>query len=116
MTKEPTRTVLLKREGKLVALFGEYVAVVWPARKETTVETMDGGWTRTIETWVIAFRSGDPYITFYDIREGSDGEPYIDEDSPVAGGMHWVFAREIAGHLSDATDYVEAIGNGEVTP
>ena len=57
-------------------------------------------------------RRSKPYIDFVDVRQ-NQGEFYLDEDSPVEGGLSANFAKQIYEELGKAIDYMEEIVEGE---
>ena len=95
----------LKDISREVHMVGNSVGVSFHLKHYTRLAVSAG--TRSVtETWV---RDPDstPYINFYDIRQGSDGEYYKDDDSPVQGGLSPHQAIVIAIELKQACDYIQ---------
>ncbi len=95
----------LKDISREVHMVGKYAGVSFPIKSVKKVITQDG--TKYVaETWEHD-STRVPYIDFYDIRQGSDGEYYKDEDSPVQGGLSPHEAIVIAIELKQACDYIQ---------
>ena len=91
-------------DEKEVHLMGTYVGVIWNVeKKQKTIKGEDGVTYRG----EIAVRTGGPYIDFITIREDGEGEPFEDEDSPVAGGLNTKAAAQIITELYDAISYID---------
>lgn len=91
-------------EGEL-HMMGDACAVRWNVRKSTKTITVDG-MDYKAQTYE---RSGKPYIGFYTVREDSKGEPWIDEDSPVDGGMGVEWAEQMHRELGLAIEYMKEL-------
>ena len=87
-------------------MIGEYVAVRWNLKKEQRELKGDDGLTYKAVAYV---RSSGPYISFASIRK-INGEEFVDEDSPVDGGISAEFAKEILPELQWAIDYIDRKG------
>ncbi len=95
----------LKDISREVHMLGKYVGVSFHLKHTSRITTDKN--TKTItETWAPDYTSA-PYINFYDIRQGSDGEYYKDDDSPVAGGLNPQSAITVAIELKQACDYIQ---------
>lgn len=109
--KEQTVITQLERE---VLMMGDYVGVCWNGRYVKKSLPSLPMHRSTIREWQRA--SSKPYIDFVWLREDPDGDPYEDEDSPVAGGIDVDVARQTANELIKAAEYIEALeGDNEHT-
>lgn len=86
---------------------GDYTAVCIPVRMHSRVDKVEVGgktYTRMVPLLMPTARMG--YIDFADVRgEGKDA--YINEDSPVAGGLDVVSATKIIDELQAAIELME---------
>ena len=106
--KEQTVITQVERE---VLMMGDYVAVCWNGHYiEKSVPSLPMH-KITVQKWQRArFK---PYIDFVWLREDPDGNPYEDEDTPVAGGIGVDVARQVASELVKAAEYIEALKSRE---
>jgi len=92
-------------DSRAIYMAGKYVAVVLPVIKKDFRKVIDD-----IEykgSAKIADLSGKPYIDFIDLRhDDRDDEWYIDDDSPVAGGLDIGFSDQIANEIRAAIAYI----------
>lgn len=102
----------LPNTGREVHMVGEYVGVCWSTR--TTHDTiMHRG--KPVRVPVVS-RSGDPYIDFPWVRQGSEGDYYEDDDKSVDPCEFLPEgARQLANELLLAAAYIEG-GNYEPSP
>ncbi len=95
----------LKDSNREVHMMGDYVGVSFRLKHYSRL--VASVWSRSVtETWE---RDPDsaPYINFYEIRQGSDGKYYADDDSPVSGGLTPRAAIKLAIELKQACDYIQ---------
>lgn len=52
------------------------------------------------------------YISFEDVRYSRGNKPYLDEDSPVEGGLSVGEAKEVIAGLQLAIIYIEQLNKG----
>jgi hypothetical protein len=107
MMNQEAKIYLLERElhfPKNGDGFNRYVAVAWQLKEESAKDHQGD----TVITTTRKVRVGEPYIRFTMLREFSNGFAE-DEDSPVAGGLSLVFAKEIARELELACVYLEGL-------
>ncbi len=91
--------------GREVHMMGNYVGVCFRIEKQTT-RTREGNRIITVDTWSKE-EYPMPYIDFIRIGYDNKDEPYIDDDSPVSGGLSAKEADQIINELKMAVNYIE---------
>lgn len=91
--------------SKEIHVMGNYVGVCFRIEKKTT-RVRDGNKIVTTDTWNKE-EYPMPYIDFVWIRMDSKNEPYVDDDSPVDGGLSTKEANQLANELILAIQYIE---------
>lgn len=91
---------------KEVHMVGDVVGVVWRTETKTKQITGEDGLKYRAE---VPVRDGEPYISFFNIREDRDGEFYEHDDSPVDGGISAEYAKKVADELLLAIEYLKTV-------
>lgn len=85
----------------------EYVAACWNCDLQSKSVVADGIEYKAM----VPTPKGKPYIDFVWIR-GEEGDYWIDEDSPVRGGLNLEFALKIKQELEIACEYLKTVEKG----
>lgn len=96
-------------DDREIHMVGEYVGVAWNLRYEKRKIKGEDGLTYTAD---VPLRDSGPYIDFFSIR-GEEDDWWVDEDSPVEGGIYANMARSVAAELLVAAEYLETWQKGE---
>ena len=104
---EPKIYFLNERE---IHLIGDAVAICWNVRFQKCEIIGDDGLVYTANRPMRETGTyGGPYIDFVSIRTDGEGELYVDDDSPVAGGLTADYAEKIAQELLEAAAYLRRV-------
>lgn len=85
-----------------VHMVGKYVAVCCNMKSKIKTIIDEG---REYDTKICVPDLSSPYIDFIDLRSDY-GEWYVDEDSPVEGGLSPEIAEKVAAELLLAVEYM----------
>lgn len=93
-----------KLEGQQaeIHMLGDSVCVRWNLSHETKTTVIED----VTYTGNVYKRRGDPFIDFVWMRQYDNGW-YIDDDSPVDGGLNPEFATALSEELKLAVQYIE---------
>lgn len=104
MTTESVDVYIYQFDETELHMVGRYVAVRWNTREIKRKIKGDDGTTYTA---LVTERDHGPYISFVTLRESRKGEYYLDEDSPVDGGISASEAERVVKELTWAVEYIK---------